>query len=143
LVNVSRSRGGEREPLEKPWRKRSVMRDCALGDMTIVQLAEKYEVSNTAITDFKRRYREEIQAIIDDAENEFAGIWIASKEQRLSAYRDLWERAWEDEDFSLCSKIEKQVAEEMGHLPGRITVSGQLDTTTKYTINGVDPEALR
>jgi hypothetical protein len=140
---VSRSRGGEREPLEKPWRKRHVMRDIALGGNTLKALADKYEVSDVAMQAFKKRYREEIQAIIDDAENEFAGIWIASKEQRLSAYRDLWERAWEDNDFALCSKIEKQVAEEMGHLPGRVTISGQLDTQTRYSVDGVNPEDLR
>ena len=103
-----------------------------------------------------------MRANIDD---EFAGILIARKEERLSAYQELYEAAttpvpvhdprtgkplidasgepYMEADGNLAAKVLKQAAEEMGQLPTRLQVQGGLDVTTNYRIEGVDPEAMK
>lgn len=136
---MTRGRNGERDPLSRPWTKRALMRDLALGNTTQRELAAKYGVSEPAMTYFKQRNAEQIEDIRANAEGEFAGILISQKANRLQAYADLLE----DADPKLATRVLRQIAEEMGHLPQRVQLSGQVDTQTRYQIDGVDPGDLR
>ena len=113
--------------------KRRVIRDLALTAMTQQELADKYGVTRAAISAFKMRNAEEIAAVAADADNEYAGIWIADKANRLTAYGEIYE----------AMQALKSVAEEMGQLPTRLQVSGEMATTTTYRIENVNPEDLK
>lgn len=140
---MTRSIQGERQPLGRPWTRRALMRDLALGDVTQAALAERYGVSPAAVTYFKQRFAAEIEDIRGDAEGEYAGVLIARKINRLQMYQEAIERAEDSGDDKLLARLLRQVAEECGHLPSRIQVSGQLDTQTRYVIDGVDTGDLR
>lgn len=136
---MSRGRNGLRQPLEgRAWTRRALMRELALGKATQDQLAEKYGCGRYAITDFKRRHAAEIQAIQDRAVDEFAGIMIADKANRLAMYQEQVEAAEDRGDWKLVARLLRQVAEEMGHLPSRVQVSGAVDVHTSYSITGAD-----
>lgn len=154
------------EVLEHPLTRRVLQQDLAHGGMSQTKLAEKYGVSQSSISEFAARHAATIQQIRDDAANEFAGLAIAKKAARLEVYRELLDKAMQpipkvagkdadyvrDEDGNVvyeidagvAAKVLRQVAEELGELPNRVTLSGGLDMThTNYTVNGVSPEALK
>lgn len=145
-----------------------LIRELALGEMNQAQLADKYDVTPPAISLFKKRNADAIEAIRKDANDEFAGILIVQKAHRLGLLEQLIQKALEPqpkvsasgrvayvekpdgsqemvEEIALDSaaRMIKQVAEELGQLPNRLTLSGNVDVTTTYTIEGVDPESLR
>jgi hypothetical protein len=151
--------------------RHKLMREIALGDLNGVQLAEKYGVSTAAISQFKQRNAEGIKAIVADADNEFAGILIAQKVARLAAYEELhaiaitpqpkispsgkivkeWitdedgndhEVVVNEVDVRAAALVMKQAAEEMGQLPTRLQIQGDMQTTTTYRVEGVSPEDL-
>lgn len=148
--------------------RRKLIRELALGNQRQSTLAKKYEVSEQAISKFKQRHAEEIAAVAAAADDKFAGILIADKAYRLAALQEMHEIAltpqpkvatngkivtrWnpetgEDEevmevDVRAAALVSKQAAEELGQLANRVTLSGQLDTTTTYKIVGVDPSDL-
>lgn len=158
-----------RGPLELPWTRRKLIVDLALADATQTQLAEKYGVSQPAISLFRDRHAHEIAAVLADKENEFAGIAIAEKAVRLASYADVLETALKpvpkvngkgeivyglpDEngerspimeiDAGAALKALRNVAEELGHLPNRVTLGGEVGIRTEYTVNGVDPGNLK
>lgn len=155
--------------LELPWTRRQLVVDLALSGKTQEALAEKYGCTQGAISQFRAKHLTDIQAVRDDSENEFAGIAIAEKANRLATYLDMLEKALQpvpkvnakgeimyglpDEngerkpimeiDLAVAQKIQRNVAEELGHLPNRVTLGGEVGVTTAYTINGVDPGALK
>jgi len=124
-------------------------RDLAAGGQTQVELADKYSVTQQAISDFARRERDMIDAIRDDFANEFAGLWIARKEARLAAYErdvDDVERVEGEDGVTPELRRVKQaalraVAEELGQLPARLSV--QMEGTIKTIIEGIDPMDVR
>ncbi|HWT45245.1 MAG TPA: hypothetical protein VN085_04730 [Vicinamibacterales bacterium] len=150
--------------------RRKLVREIALKppDVTYSQLAKKYGVSGASITEFRQRHAEEIAAVAAAADDEFAGILIANKAYRLAALQEMHEIAltpqpkvgnngkivtrWnpetgEDEevmevDVRAAALVSKQAAEELGHLANRVTLSGQLDTTTTYKIVNVSDDDL-
>lgn len=163
---AERGPGRPRVPLlENPLTRRILQQDIAHGGTSQAELAKKYGVDPSSISDFAARHAATIQQIRDDAANEFAGLAIARKAARLEVYQDLiaaclkptpktagkdgdWVR---DEDGNVVYEIDagvagrllRNVAEELGHLPNRVTLGGEVGVTTNYQINGVNPEALR
>jgi predicted transcriptional regulator len=145
-----------------------VMRELAAGELTQRQLAEKYDVTQAAISQFGTRYATEIGAIKANMADEFAGILIAQKQARLAAYEEIAAIALTrtpkvgnngkvvkhvnedgetetlyEVDGRLAAQVMKQAAEEMGQLAARVQVSGDLSTTTTYRVEGVSPEDLK
>jgi hypothetical protein len=125
----------------RPWTRLALLKELALGQQSQTSLAEKYGVSDAAISQFKSKHAEEIQDIIDNAEDEFSGILLSRKKNRLATYAELLENALDDGDGKLAKGILKNMAEELGQLPNRITVQS-IDTRTRYEVEGVDPEDL-
>jgi hypothetical protein len=152
---------------------RALARDLALTKLSQTALAEKYGVTQSSISEFKARRAEEIAAIAADADDQYAGIWIAQKEARLAELARLHDialtptpkvapsgkiiREWvtdpetgvdtevivSEVDGRLAAQVMKQAAEEMGQLPTRLQVSGDMSIKTNYTVEGVDPKDLR
>lgn len=137
-----RARNGERAPLERPWTRRALIRELATLTGTQASLAEKYGVGPPSITEFKQRHAHEIEQVRAEADNEFAGLLLAQKEARIASYQDLLEEAFDEHDRAAAIRILRNIAEEMGHLPSRVTLAGELGITTRYTIDGVEPGAL-
>lgn len=153
-------------------KRNGLIRKLALGGQSQADLARQYDVTDGAITQFRDRNAEAIAAIRADAEDEFAGILIAQKAERLRAYEELYEVATEptpkispsgklvkewimDEDgvssevvvhevdVRAAAQVLKQAAEEMGQLPTRLQVAGELGVTTTYRVEGVNPSDLQ
>lgn len=157
------------QKLELPWTRRQLIVDLAHSDLSQTVLAEKYDVSQQAISQFAARHRATIEQVRADASNKYAGIAIADKAARLATYADMLEKALSktpkvngkgeivyglpDEngerhpimeiDAGVAQKILRNVAEELGDLPNRVTIGGEVGIKTDYTINGVDPGNLK
>jgi len=82
-------------------------------------------------------------------------LWIAHKAARLGAYQKLaddifsaLERGWREDPgvnsrlTTAATKILRNVAEELGHLPTRSVIQVER-ATVDYLINGVKPEDVR
>lgn len=138
-----RSIEGARAPLSRPWVRRALCRDLALSNVTQSDLAEKYGVTGGAITQFKQRNAQEIEAIRADSADEYAGLLLAQKQARIATYSEMIEDAHARGDAKTAGRLLRQIAEELGALPQRVAISGQLDTQSRYVIDGVDMEALR
>ncbi|MET0916701.1 MAG: DUF2280 domain-containing protein [Jiangellaceae bacterium] len=144
-------------------KKRKLVRELALGEENQTQLAERYDVTKQAISAFAKRNRDEIEAVRANADDEFAGLLIVQKAHRLGVLEELLERALTPvpkvapngrliegpdgeilKEFAgdLAAKVIKQAAEEMGQLPNRISLSGNVNVHTSYSVEGVDPTDL-
>jgi hypothetical protein len=145
-----------------------VMRALALGEESQSQIAERYGVSQPAIAQFKARYAAEIQEIRENMADEFAGLWITKKHNRLAMYEEIAAKALkptpkvtpagklitvinpETHEPEVVMEIDgraalaagKQAAEELGQLATRVQLGGELATTTTYKIEGIQPEDL-
>lgn len=148
-------------------KKRKLVRELALGEENQSQLAERYDVTPSAISLFAKRNRDEIEAVRANIDDEFAGLLIAQKAHRLGVLEHLLDVALtptpkvapsgrvvyvEKSDGApemiteiagdLAAKVIKQAAEEMGQLPNRITLGGNVNVHTSYQVEGIDPRDL-
>lgn len=125
----------------------ALMRDLALSDTPVVELAERYGFAPESISRFKTRNAEAIAEIKADEQSEIAGLWIARKRERIAAYQEQVERI---DDFltdgaptadlmRVQQAALRSVAEETGQL------RHQVETTQRitYAVEGIDPQALR
>lgn len=132
-------------PLEKPWNRRKLIHELARGDQTVTALAEAYGVTQSAVSQFRDRHITEVLEVRQNLEDEFAGMWIASKRERLAVYQEDAEKLADSEDPELIRikhNILKAVAEELGQLPSKMSISVGAKTIT-YVVDGVDMEQLR
>lgn len=153
-----------RDPLEREPQRRQLQVALAHATSTQDVLAEKFGVTQPAISAFKKRHAAVIQEIRDNANNEFAGMALAQKQNRVAALIDLFEKSIVptpkitnkgtvvvdpasgefvyEIDGRAGMQALKQIAEELGQLVQRSQVSGDMQTTTTYKIVGVDPSDL-
>ena len=130
-----------------PADKRQLCRELATGDRTRSQLARHYGVSPARITGFAKEHAREIDAIRADLDNQFAGLWIASKEHRIAAYQADFETSAEGdysahyEQVRTRTAILRNVAEELGQLPTRSTTA--IIVPVVHQVIGVDLDALK
>lgn len=128
-------------------RRLAMIHDLA-GSLSQADVARKYNLSPNAVNHYAERHAEEIQAVREDPDNEFAALWIARKKNRLAQYQKIHDDFDARENLDADVKVARvkmdvlhRVAEEMGHLPTK----SQVEVTTKqvhYTIEGVAPEDL-
>lgn len=138
--------------LSHPAVKYQLIRDLALSGSTQRALAEKYDCAVSSINEFQGRNAAAINAVRDDAANEFAGIWIAEKTKRVMAYKEqvdylndrIEELGVEDAmaAFKVAQAALKGAAEEMGQLTARVAVQADVNAKVQYEVKGVDTEAL-
>lgn len=158
LMELLMSGHNSRMPLDNVAYRRQIQVELAHGTMTQQEIANKYGATQPAVSLFAKKYADTIQAIRDDALNEFAGITLAKKAARLEAYQELFAIALAatpkispsgklvtgtdgatvmEIDSASAARVLKQIAEELGHLPTRLQVSGEVGLKTNYTIEGV------
>lgn len=141
---MGRQRGGNK--LEPYHVRYKLLRDIAYGDKSQSQLAEKYGVVQSAISTFGKRHRAEIEELREHAADRYAGIAIADKQFRIGLYNDLIKRMTEagvdEKAIAVAVRAMRNVAEEMGELPTRVQLAGEVQVKTNYTINGVDASDL-
>ena len=125
-----------------------LMNMLALGEMSQTDMALEFGISQSAVSQFKIRNATEIQKIKEGIADEFVGMWIADKKNRVSAYQDQVHRAeealvgeYDPATERVISTALKSVAEELAQLPNRVIVQVN-DKRVNYTIDGVDPEDL-
>lgn len=142
-------RGHGASKLEHVWTRRKLCTALATSGKTQKVLAEEFGCSQAAISFFQTRHAVEIMAIRDDATNELAGLAVANQANRIAMYEQmalkLMERVESEADEKVAAVINKtlrNIAEELGALPTRVQLQGDLAVRTNYTVNGVTPEDL-
>jgi hypothetical protein len=130
--------------LERGWVKHRLLRDFALGEKNQGELAEMYGCSRTAINQFKSRHALEIEEIRNNLADEYAGVWVAQKMNRILEYQAAAEKmanGTAPRNQEVLVSILKAVAEELGQLPARSQTNVQADTVV-YQVVGVPVEDL-
>jgi|SRR5690606_10322564 len=143
-ANKSRGRRAVKGHLERGWVAHRLIRDFALGEKTGVQLAEQYGVSVTAISQFKKRHALEIEEVRNNLADEYAGVWVAQKINRIREYQQAAEKMAQGStprSAEVLVSILKAVAEELGQLPARTQVQVNQANVT-YEIVGIDPDDI-
>jgi P27 family predicted phage terminase small subunit len=131
----------------KPWERRTLCRELAAGDLTRTQLARKYGLNRSNITRFAQRHAREIDDIKAQLDNQYAGLWIADKANRIAAYQADLELSEADAEYGAHYEhirtrkdILRAVAEELGQLPPRTTV---VVTPVVHVLEGVNVDELK
>jgi hypothetical protein len=138
---------------EKPQRKltpfdhRRLQRALATGEKRRAQIAREFGVSAAYVTKFAKQYAFEIDQLKAAINDQFAGLWIADKENRILALQAEYGRALSStktrdhhEWIKARLQILHQAAEELGQLPPRTTV---VVTPVVHIIENVDVELLK
>jgi hypothetical protein len=130
--------------LERGWVKHRLIRDFALGEKTGAALAVQYGVSETSISQFKKRHSLEIEEVRNNLADEYAGVWVAQKLNRIREYQEAAEKMAKGDsprNQEVLVSILKAVAEELGQLPARTQVNVSQENVT-YEIVGISPEDI-
>lgn len=118
-------------------------RELAVAEKPQVQLSEEYGVSQSAISQFKARHKDRIEAIRNKLDDEFAGLWIAEKANRIAEYQadvEFIGATTKADLLRVKATILKAVSEELGQLPARVNVT--VTNPVTYVVKGVDPDDL-
>lgn len=129
-----------------------LLKDLAANDLTPTELVDKYGKAPSTIEGFRRRNQLLIEAMREDAADQYAGLWSAAKEYRIAEYQQdvedinaYIERAVaageELNDKMLARKHNalKMIAEELGQLPQRVQQAPSQHEVV-YRIEGVNHE---
>ena len=130
--------------LERGWVKHRLIRDFALGERTGVELAVQYGCSNASISQFKKRHALEIEEVRNHLADEYAGVWVANKIDRIREYQEAAEKmasGASPRNAEVLVSILKAVAEELGQLPARTQVNVSQENVT-YEIVGISPDDI-
>lgn len=141
-------RAASKAPLEVPWVRRKLIHELARGEKTQTQLGQEYRVDQSAISLFNTRHADKIDAVRGDLENQFAGLWVAEKRNRLATLEDLVEKVQELVDDPATrmdaarhiKDLLRGVSEELGQIPNRATIQVAQPVTVR--LEGVDTDAL-
>lgn len=135
------NRPRRRGPLESAAVRHRLMRELALSGKPQTELAQKYGVTQSAISQFATKHAVTIQEMREDSENELAGILYVQKGERLRKYAELLESGECSPDTA--ARLMRNVAEELGHLPNRLNVQAEQTVRVEHVVTGVDPDALK
>lgn len=130
-----------------PHEKLGLIRDLATKLESIQGLARKYGITPEGVRQFRTRNQARIDKVAEDLDNEWAGIWVADKKNRVIALQSQIEsllEQLENEENSDKARRElrntiRAVAEELGQLTQKVESTGGY----KISINGVDMENLK
>jgi hypothetical protein len=131
--------------LERGWVKHRLIRDFALGEKSGRTLAAEYGVSQTSISAFKKRNEMAIEEVRNNLADEYAGVWVAQKLNRIREYQEAAEKMSSGEsprNAEVLTSILKAVAEELGQLPARQQVNVSTENVT-YQIVGINVDDLQ
>ncbi|MET0426677.1 MAG: hypothetical protein ABW046_22610 [Actinoplanes sp.] len=78
-----------RYKLERPFHVRyKLQRALAEGESSFAQLARQYGVAAVSIREFAQRHKETIDQMKANLADEYVGMWIADKNERLQRYQN-------------------------------------------------------
>lgn len=140
----SANRPATKGHLERGWVKHRLIRDFALAEKTGQELAAIYGVSATSISQFKKRHALEIEEVRNNLADEYAGVWVANKLDRIRQYQEAAEQMADGKtarSAEVLVSILKAVAEELGQLPARTQVNVSQENVT-YEIVGISPDDI-
>lgn len=138
------ARVARKNHLERGWVRHRLIRDFALGEKTGKELAEIYGVSTNSISSFKKRYALEIEEVRNNLADEYAGVWVAKKIERIREYQVAAEKmasGHSPRNQEVLVSILKAVAEELGQLPARTQVNVSQENVT-YEIVGISVDDI-
>lgn len=136
--------------LERGRHKLALIRELAAGERQTI-LAAKYGVTQGSISEFAKRHAVEIERVVGKLDDEFAGLWIANKAARIAEYEQMVadidaivEASTVDGRVNIVdadvlrTKLAtlRQVAEELGQLPARIT--HKVEGSISIVVEGAD-----
>lgn len=89
LVEPSVMQSGRRMRghLERGWRKRWLILQLAKGDLSVYELGRVMNCRRQNVERFAERHRTEIEEAVRRLEDEFVGLWVADKANRLAEYQ--------------------------------------------------------
>jgi hypothetical protein len=135
--------------LERGRHRLELIRDLAAGEENQTQLAGKYGVAQSSISEFAKRHAEEIRTVVGKLHDEYAGLWIANKANRVAEVQGMVEdiEGMIDDAIKNALPVDldlfrikmaalRQVSEELGQLPARVTVKHE--GSVKMIVEGVD-----
>lgn len=122
--------------LERAYARRRLIIELAKGEKTERQLAAIYECAPSAINQFKQRHLAAITETSENLGNEFAGLWIAQKLDRLAELEALFEDGISARDRETKAMLLRHAAEELGQIPNKTTVD--VTAEVKVKIEGLD-----
>ncbi len=108
--------------LERPGRRRRLQREIARGEKTLRELSREYGVDIHAVTKFRDRHAEVIADMAKAIDDEFAGLWIAQKSERLAEMTELYGDEVSPRDRETKLSVLRHAAEELGQIPNRTTI---------------------
>jgi hypothetical protein len=129
-----------------------LIRHLAIEDLGSAKLAKKYGVGTNAISMFKKRHKREIMEFRSNLDDEYVGLWIATKRDRIAelqemadilgeAIASLVEAGQVDTDLMKArAGFLKQVSEELGQLPPRQQV---VSAQVTHIVQGVSADELK
>lgn len=104
------------------WRRRKLITELARGEKTMRVLASENGVSPSSIHEFKERHLEDIAEALTHLGDEFDGVWIAQKINRLIEMEDLYSSDMPNRDRETRLAVLRAAAEELGQIPNRTTI---------------------
>jgi hypothetical protein len=128
-----------------PHEQLALKREIALNN-PVKMLAEKYGMTPQGISEFKRRNALAIDDIREHLDDDFAGLPLAIKKNRIAAYENEVERltdhpAADHHEWSKARQMAyRSIAEELGQLPPRATITV---VPVVHMVEGVDLEELK
>jgi transposase-like protein len=127
-----------------PASRAELIRDIASGEMSLEAVARKYDIVPQYLHKIKRENAGRIAALKEDVQAALDEHWIAQKVGRVAEYQQdveaINEVVYDTLDPKLLARKHTAlhaVAEEMGQLPNRVTLSGEV-RTVNHTVNGLD-----
>jgi predicted transcriptional regulator len=107
-----------------PHEVQILCRELAMAEVSQNELARRHGVTKSAVSQFARRHAARIAEIREHLDDQFAGLWIADKANRLAVYQHEVEAIagnTHHEWVKAKATLLKNVAEETGQLPPRAT----------------------
>ena len=129
--------------LTRAWVKQELIRELATEKKTQQELANRYGVGQPGIAMFKKRHLVDIERYRDSLDDEWAGIWIANKRNRLAELQNQIEELADQKvtarTAEVIGKLLREAAEELGDITNKNKV--EVDVV-RYEIVGIDPESF-
>jgi hypothetical protein len=144
---ASESRTKHPRQLDREPNRYNLIHSVAAGER-VADLARRYEVTTSAICQFKTRHAAEIEQARANIEDKLVGLWAAKKEARVAVYQQQIADVLEMGDTATPESVRvaqsalKSIAEELGHLSARVAIQGDLAVKVNYAVNGVDQSDL-
>lgn len=127
---------------KKPGRTLALIHELATGDLSRSDIARKYEISRSAVSNFARRHQPEIDKIQEELTERMNNLYIRDIEWRLAEYQhDAQMLKGKKNPAAVRARVMllKQAAEELGQIPGRTSV---VVIPVQHVIEGVDMKEL-